>query len=94
VLTTDEARSFFRAATHSPQVCIFAVALTTGMRPSTRGGVGFNHMKHNFATGLTLRAGAFPMVSIMFAWGGPEGTHNIFNMNSSLLNGSARPLLD
>ena len=60
----------------------------------TRGDVGFNHMKHSFAAGLTLRAGAFPMVSIMFAWGGSEGTHNIFNMNSSLLSGSARPLLD
>ncbi|MGA9507252.1 MAG: alkaline phosphatase family protein [Candidatus Sulfotelmatobacter sp.] len=60
----------------------------------TRGEVGFNHMKHSFAAGLTLRAGAFPMVSVMFAWGGSEGTHDIFNMNSSLLNGSARPLLD
>ena len=60
----------------------------------TRSDVGFSHMKHSFAAGLTLRAGAFPMVSIMFAWGGSEGTHNIFNMNTSLLNGSARPLLD
>jgi len=34
VLTTEQARSFLRAAAHSPQACIFAVALTTGMRPS------------------------------------------------------------
>ena len=60
----------------------------------TRGDLGFSHMKHSFAAGLTLRAGAFPMVQLMFAWGGPEGHHNIFNMNSSLLGGSARPLLD
>lgn len=60
----------------------------------TRGDIGFSHMKHSFAAGLTLRAGAFPMVTMMFAWGGPEGHHNIFNMNSSLLGGSARPLLD
>jgi hypothetical protein len=60
----------------------------------TRGDLGFDHLKHSFAAGLTLRAGAFPMVSLMFAWGGPEGHHNIFNMNSSLLGGSARPLLD
>ena len=60
----------------------------------TRGDVGFSHMKHSFAGGLTLRAGAFPMVSLMFAWGGPEGHHNIFNMNQSLLGGSARPPLD
>jgi integrase len=34
VLTTEQARSFLRAAVHSPQGCLFAVALTTGMRPS------------------------------------------------------------
>jgi hypothetical protein len=60
----------------------------------TRGDLGFDHLKHSFAAGLTLRAGGFPMVSLMFAWGGPEGHHNIFNMNTSLLGGSARPLLD
>lgn len=60
----------------------------------TRGDVGFSHLRHSYAAGLTLRAGGFPMVSMMFAWGGPEGHHNIFNMNTSLLGGSARPLLD
>jgi hypothetical protein len=60
----------------------------------TRGDIGFDHLRHSFAAGLTLRAGGFPMVSMMFAWGGKEGHHNIFNMNTSLLGGSARPLLD
>jgi hypothetical protein len=60
----------------------------------TRGDLGFSHMKHSFAGGLTLRAGAFPMVSLMFAWGGPEGHHNIGNVNTSLLGGSPRPPLD
>jgi hypothetical protein len=59
-----------------------------------RSDVGFDNLRHSFAAGFTLRAGGFPMVSMMFAWGGPEGHHNIFNMNSSLLGGSARPLLD
>ncbi|HEY6371489.1 MAG TPA: hypothetical protein VIX37_12995 [Candidatus Sulfotelmatobacter sp.] len=59
-----------------------------------RSDLGFDHLRHSFAGGFTLRAGGFPMVSIMFAWGGPEGHHNIFNMNPSLLGGSARPLLD
>jgi hypothetical protein len=65
-----------------------------GRVAQTRGDLGFSHLKHSFAAGLTLRAGGFPMISMMFAWGGPEGHHNIFNMNSSLLGGSARPLLD
>jgi hypothetical protein len=60
---------------------------------AARSEIGFNHLKHSFAAGLTLRAGGFPMVSLMFAWGGNEGNHNIFNMNSSLLGGSARPSL-
>jgi hypothetical protein len=59
----------------------------------TRGDIGFSHMKHSFATGLTLRAGGFPMVNLMFAWGGSEGNHTIFNMNTALLGGSARPSL-
>jgi hypothetical protein len=60
----------------------------------TRGDIGFSHLRHSYAAGLSLRAGGFPMVYMMFAWGGPEGHHNIFNMNTSLLGGSARPLLD
>lgn len=59
----------------------------------TRGDLDFSHLRHSYAGGLTLQAGGFPMVSMMFAWGGPEGQHNIFNMNSSLLGGSARPSL-
>jgi len=60
----------------------------------TRGDLGFSHLRHSFAAGLTLRAGGFPMVQMMFAWGGSEGHHNIFNMNSSLLGGGSRPSLD
>ena len=59
-----------------------------------RSDIGFNHLRHSYAAGFTLRAGGFPMVSMMFAWGGPEGHHNLFNMNPSLLGGSARPGLD
>lgn len=59
-----------------------------------RGDLGFSHLRQSYAAGLTLRAGGFPMVQMMFAWGGSEGHHNIFNMNSSLLGGGARPRLD
>jgi hypothetical protein len=59
-----------------------------------RDDIGFSHLRHSFAAGLTLRAGGFPMVQMMFAWGGTEGHHNIFNMNSSLLGGGSRPSLD
>jgi hypothetical protein len=73
----------------------FGLKLTAdqGRVAQTRSDLGFSHLKHSFAGGLTLRAGGFPMVSLMFAWGGAEGHHNIVNMNTSLLGGSARPSL-
>jgi len=71
----------------------FSFMADQGKVALTRGDVDFNHLKHSFATGLTLRAGGFPMVFVMFAWGGNEGHHTIFNMNTSLLGGSSRPSL-
>jgi hypothetical protein len=59
----------------------------------TRGDVDFENLKHSFATGFTLRAGGFPQVFLLFAWGGDEGHHTIANMNTSLLGGSSRPSL-
>jgi hypothetical protein len=59
----------------------------------TRGGLGPSPWLHSFSVGLTLRAGGFPQVYLLFAWGGNEGTHTIANVNSSLLGGAARPSL-
>ncbi len=59
----------------------------------THSEIDFTHLKHSFATGLTLRAGGVPAVSFLFAWGGQEGTHTILYMDPTLLGGSARPSL-
>ena len=58
-----------------------------------RGDLGSNHWNHSYAAGVNLRAGGFPMVYLLFAFGGHEGTHTIVNMNTSLLGSSARPSL-
>ena len=58
-----------------------------------RDDLGSNPWFHSYSAGLTLRAGGFPQVFILFAWGGKEGTHTIANVNTSLLGGSARPSL-
>jgi hypothetical protein len=55
--------------------------------------VGFNHLAHSFSTGLTVHAGGFPVLSVLFSWGGHEGTHNLAQVSSSLLGGGARPSL-
>lgn len=59
----------------------------------TRGGLGSSPWLHSFSAGLTLRAGGFPQVFLLFSWGGNEGTHTIANVNTSLLGGSTRPSL-
>jgi hypothetical protein len=64
-----------------------------GKVAATRSDLDFSHLAHSFGAGLTLRAGGMPQVSFVFAFGGGEGTHALFLMNSSLLGGSARPSL-
>jgi hypothetical protein len=59
----------------------------------SHGDLGFTHLAHSYAAGLTLRAGGFPMVYLLFAWGGHEGTHTITTLDTSLLGGSTRPSL-
>lgn len=59
----------------------------------TRGDLGSNDWLHSFSTGLTLHAGGFPQVFLLFSWGGNEGTHTTANVNTSLLGGSTRPSL-
>ncbi len=58
-----------------------------------RGDLDFTHLRHSYSVGLTLRAGGFPMVRLLYAWGGHEGTHAIAAINTSLLGASARPSL-
>jgi hypothetical protein len=71
----------------------FSFAADEGKVALTRGTVDFGNLRHSFSTGLTLRAGGFPQVFLLFAWGGGEGHHTIASMNTSLLGGSARPSL-
>ena len=71
----------------------FAFSADQGKVALARNGIDFNQLAHTFSVGLTLRAGGLPALSFAFAWGGPEGTHTIANVNTSLLGGSTRPSL-
>lgn len=64
-----------------------------GKVANTRGDLDFTHLRHSYSAGLTLRAGGFPLIYILFSWGGNEGRHTSVNMDSSLLGGGARPPL-
>lgn len=61
-----------------------------GLNP---GDLGFHHLAHSYAAGLTLHAGGLPVVDLLFAWGGKEGTHVIADVSNSLLGGATRPSL-
>jgi hypothetical protein len=71
----------------------FTFMADQGKVAPTRGDVGFDHLKHSFGAGLTLRGGGLPAVFLTFAWGGNEGTHTTGTVNTSLLGGSSRPSL-
>ena len=58
-----------------------------------RSDIDFSHLMHSYSAGLTLRAGGFPMVYLLFSWGGHEGTHTSAVMNTSLLGGAVHPSL-
>lgn len=64
-----------------------------GKAAATHGDIDFNHMAHSFGVGLTVRAGGVPELSLLFAFGGGEGTHTLALVNNSLMGGSPRPSL-
>ena len=71
----------------------FALMADQGKVAFNRGDLDPNPWLHSFSTGLTLRAGGFPQVYLLFSWGGSEGTHTSASVNTSLLGGSTRPSL-
>jgi hypothetical protein len=71
----------------------FSFRAETGRVALTRRDLEFNRMVRSYSAGLTLRAGGFPMVYVMYAWGSNEGTRTIGSMNTSLLGGAGRPSL-
>jgi len=59
----------------------------------TSGQLGFDHLAHSYAAGLTIHAGGLPVIDLLFAWGGHEGNHTIATVDNSLLGGASRPSL-
>jgi hypothetical protein len=58
-----------------------------------RSDIDFSHLQHSYSAGLTLRAGGFPMVYLLFSWGGHEGSRTSARIDTSLLGGSDHPSL-
>lgn len=71
----------------------FTAMVDEGKVGFTRSEIDFTHLKHSYSVGLTLRAGGFPLVWLLYSWGGNEATHTTARVNTSLLGGSPRPSL-
>jgi hypothetical protein len=84
-------RATFEHSIWGPFGAMFA--LDEGKVAMQRSDIDFSHLRHSYSAGLTLRAGGFPMVHLLFSWGGSEGTHITSGVNTSLLGGSSRPSL-
>jgi hypothetical protein len=71
----------------------FTAMVDEGKVALRRSDLDFTHLRHSYSVGLTVRAGGFPMVMLLFSFGGQEGNHTTASMNTSLLGGSTRPSL-
>lgn len=61
--------------------------------PLSRSDIDFTNLRTSYSVGLTVHAGGLPVVYLLFAWGGNEGTHTIFSISNTLLGASPRPSL-
>jgi hypothetical protein len=68
----------------------FATIEAGSARP--RFGDLFDDLARSYGAGLTIRAGGFPEVFLVYAWGGGR-THFTAMINTSLLGGGSRPSL-
>ncbi|MGE3492979.1 MAG: hypothetical protein AB7N29_23480, partial [Vicinamibacterales bacterium] len=59
---------------------------------ANRWGDLFERLAHSYAAGLTVRAGGFPEIYLLYAWG-HQGRHFTASINTALLGGSSRPSL-
>lgn len=61
-------------------------------RVANKWGGLFGNLRHSYAAGLTIRAGGFPELFLLFAWG-HEGSRFSGTVNPALLGGASRPSL-
>ena len=83
--------SFEQALGKLPLGLFFSIdAAKSGL---SRNDVNFSDLTRSYSAGLTLHAGGIPVVYLLFAWGGNEGTHFTGAISNALLGASNRPSL-
>jgi hypothetical protein len=51
-----------------------------------RDDIDLTHMRHSFGAGISLRAGNFPYLMLMYAWAGGEGSRTFVDVNLSSIS--------
>jgi hypothetical protein len=62
------------------------VRADSGKVADSRDGLDISHMRHSFGAGLSLRAGNFPYVFLMYSWAGGEGSRTFADVNLSAIS--------
>jgi hypothetical protein len=71
----------------------FVFTAEGGKVTQARGDLGFDQWKYSLSTGFTIRAGALPVFTFQYAWGGNESSHTTALLSPTLLGSQARPSL-
>jgi hypothetical protein len=61
----------------------------TGRVFEERADIGFSQFRHSLGTGLVVQMGASPVFKFYYAWGGSEGSHTTYTMNTNNFTFSA-----
>lgn len=55
----------------------------------SRGDLDFSHTHHSFGVGIVVNAGGLPVLKVYYAWGGREGSHTTYTMNTNNFAGTS-----
>jgi hypothetical protein len=55
----------------------------TGRVAEQRSDIGISQMHHSFGAGFTIQLGASALMKFYYAWGGREGTHTTYTLNTN-----------
>lgn len=77
---------------HGLALPLGAIVMAEAGAVADRWADAFHGLSHSYAAGLTIRAGGFPEVTLVYAWG-PPGHHFAATINPALLGGGSRPSL-
>lgn len=63
----------------------------TGKVANSRGDINLTRLRHSYGAGMSIRAGNFPYLMVMYAWGGGESNRTFADLNLSAISSTGGP---